>query len=194
MARVKRVPTARMLAAFIKNGMTKIVRKMFLDQHWKDDEITAWAYSNRKKVELGSKDPKTPKPAKPLKKKSQPSTGGVKKPHRFRPGTVALREIRRYQKTTTLLIKKLPFQRLVRELASYMKSDLRFSYGAMMAFQESAEIYLVGLFADAMLCCVHGKRVTISKRDIRLAYAIRGDRQRYGRLQGDEGDWFQPDK
>ena len=49
------------------------------------------------------------------------ATGGVKKPHRFRPGTVALREIRRYQKSTELLIRKLPFQRLVREIAQDFK-------------------------------------------------------------------------
>ena len=59
-------------------------------------------------------------------RKSAPSTGGVKKPHRYRPGTVALREIRRYQKSTELLIRKLPFQRLVREIAQDFKTDLRF--------------------------------------------------------------------
>ena len=64
---------------------------------------------------------------------------GVKKPHRFRPGTVALREIRRYQKSTDLLIRKLPFQRLVREIAQDFKTDLRFQSSAIMALQESAE-------------------------------------------------------
>uniref|UniRef100_F7F5J0 Histone H3 n=1 Tax=Ornithorhynchus anatinus TaxID=9258 RepID=F7F5J0_ORNAN len=59
-------------------------------------------------------------------RKSAPATGGVKKPHRYRPGTVALREIRRYQKSTELLIRKLPFQRLVREIAQDFKTDLRF--------------------------------------------------------------------
>src|SRR5882757_5130882 len=54
-------------------------------------------------------------------RKSAPATGGVKKPHRYRPGTVALREIRRYQKSTELLIRKLPFQRLVREIAQGMR-------------------------------------------------------------------------
>ncbi|KAF6775580.1 hypothetical protein AHF37_05295 [Paragonimus kellicotti] len=55
-------------------------------------------------------------------RKSAPATGGVKKPHRYRPGTVALREIRRYQKSTELLIRKLPFQRLVREIAQDFKT------------------------------------------------------------------------
>uniref|UniRef100_A0A8C6DDY1 Core Histone H2A/H2B/H3 domain-containing protein n=1 Tax=Moschus moschiferus TaxID=68415 RepID=A0A8C6DDY1_MOSMO len=84
--------------------------------------------------------------------KSAPSTGGVKKPHRYRPGTVALREIRRYQKSTELLIRKLPFQRL------------------------ASEAYLVGLFEDTNLCAIHAKRVTIMPKDIQLARRIRGER------------------
>uniref|UniRef100_A0A673G950 Core Histone H2A/H2B/H3 domain-containing protein n=1 Tax=Sinocyclocheilus rhinocerous TaxID=307959 RepID=A0A673G950_9TELE len=72
-------------------------------------------------------------------RKSAPATGGVKKPHRYRPGTVALREIRRYQKSTELLIRKLPFQRLVREIAQDFKTDLRFQSSAVMALQEASE-------------------------------------------------------
>lgn len=68
-------------------------------------------------------------------RKSAPATGGVKKPHRYRPGTVALREIRRYQKSTELLIRKLPFQRLVREIAQDFKTDLRFQSAAVGALQ-----------------------------------------------------------
>ncbi|XP_061764174.1 histone H3-like [Nerophis ophidion] len=94
-------------------------------------------------------------------RKSAPATGGVKKPHRYRPGTVALREIRRYQKSTELLIRKLPFQRLVREIAQDFKTDLRFQSSAVMALQESSEAYLVGLFEDTNLCAIHAKRVTI---------------------------------
>ncbi|XP_042240988.1 histone H3-like [Homarus americanus] len=81
-------------------------------------------------------------------RKSAPATGGAKKPHRYRPGTVALREIRRYQKSTELLIRKLPFQRLVREIAQDFKTDLRFQSSAVMALQEASEAYLVGLFED----------------------------------------------
>ena len=66
-------------------------------------------------------------------RKTAPTTGGVKKPHRYRPGTVALREIRKYQKSTDLLIRKLPFQRLVREIASEYKNDLRFQSSAVLA-------------------------------------------------------------
>uniref|UniRef100_A0A665VKA5 Histone H3 n=1 Tax=Echeneis naucrates TaxID=173247 RepID=A0A665VKA5_ECHNA len=85
-------------------------------------------------------------------RKSAPATGGVKKPHRYRPGTVALREIRRYQKSTELLIRKLPFQRLVREIAQDFKTDLRFQSSAVMALQEASEAYLVGLPS-----CLHSR-------------------------------------
>lgn len=97
-------------------------------------------------------------------RKSAPSTGGVKKPHRYRPGTVALREIRRYQKSTELLIRKLPFQRLVREIAQDFKTDLRFQSAAIGALQEAAEAYLVGLFEDTNLCAIHAKRDHYAER------------------------------
>ncbi|XP_004712542.2 uncharacterized protein LOC101637994 isoform X1 [Echinops telfairi] len=93
-------------------------------------------------------------------RKSAPATGGVKKPHRYRPGTVALREIRRYQKSTELLIRKLPFQRLAREIAQDFKTDLRFQSSAVMALQEASEAYLVGLFEDTNLCAIHAKRMS----------------------------------
>ena len=109
--------------------------------------------------------------------------GGVKKRYRYRPGTVALKQIRQYQKSTELLIRKLPFQRLVREIASdseVIKSPLcgkvRFQSAAIMALQEAAEAYLVGLFEDTNLCAIHAKRVTIMPKDIQLARRIRGER------------------
>ncbi|EMP31824.1 Histone H3 [Chelonia mydas] len=101
---------------------------------------------------------------------------GVKKPHRYRPGTVALRERRCYQKSAELLIRKLPFQRLVREIAQDFKTDLRFQSSAVMALQEASEAYLVGLFEDTNLCAIHAKRVTIMPKDIQLARRIRGER------------------
>ena len=103
--------------------------------------------------------------------------GGVKKPHRYRPGTVALREIRKYQKNTDLLIRKLPFQRVVREICQYtLKKDPKFQSTAMLALQEAAEAYLVGIFEDTNLCAIHAKRVTIMPKDIQLARRIRGER------------------
>ncbi|EFP11948.1 hypothetical protein CRE_31330 [Caenorhabditis remanei] len=102
--------------------------------------------------------------------------GAVKKPHRFRLGTVALREIRRYQKSTKLLLRKLPFQRLVREISQDFKTDLRFQSAAIGALQEASESYLVGLFEDTNLCAIHAKRVTIMPKDMQLARRIRGER------------------
>jgi histone H3 len=109
-------------------------------------------------------------------RKTASKHGGMKKPHRYRPGTVALREIRRYQKSTELLIRKLPFQRLVREIAQEFKSDLRFQSSAVLALQEAAEAYLVSLFEDTNLCAIHAKRVTIMPKDMQLARRIRGER------------------
>nr|BAD90788.1 histone 3 [Marchantia polymorpha] len=106
-------------------------------------------------------------------RKSAPSTGGVKKPHRYKPGTVALREIGRYQKSTELLIRKLPFQRLI---AQDFKSDLRFQSSAIGALQESVESYLVSFLEDTNLCAIHAKRVTIQSKDIQLARRLRGER------------------
>ncbi|XP_043927962.1 histone H3-like [Protopterus annectens] len=107
--------------------------------------------------------------------KSAPVTGGVKKPHRYQPGTVALREIHCYQKSTKLLICKLPFQRLAWDIAQDFKTDLRFQSSAVLALQEASEAYFVGLFEDSNLCDIHSKRVTIMPKDIQLARCIRGE-------------------
>lgn len=104
---------------------------------------------------------------------------GSKRPHRFRPGTVALRDIRRYQKSTNLLIPRLPFQRLVREIAAEYRSDLRFQGSAVLALQEAAEAYLVSVLEDSNLCALHGKRVTVMPKDISLARRIRGETQTF---------------
>jgi len=103
------------------------------------------------------------------------ASAGTKK-HRFRPGTVALREIRKYQKSTDLLLRKAPFQRLVREVAQEYKNDLRFQSQAILALQEASEAYLVGLYEDSNCCAIHAKRVTIMPKDMQLAKRIRGER------------------
>ena len=95
---------------------------------------------------------------------------------RYRPGTVALRDIRKFQRSGELLISKLPFQRLVREIAQDYTNVPRFRASAVLALQEAAEAYLVGLFQDAQLCAIHGKRVTVMSKDIQLARRIRGER------------------
>jgi len=111
-------------------------------------------------------------------RKCAPATGGIKKPHRYRPGTVALREIRRYQKSTDLLIRKLPFQRLVRELTQDVRGDLRFQSTSLLAAHEASEAYIVGLFEDTNLCAIHAKRVTIMPKDIQLSRRIRREPER----------------
>src|SRR5690242_17815146 len=116
------------------------------------------------------------KPSTDGKDGAGPAAITIKKPHRFRPGTVALREIRRYQKSTELLIRKLPFQRFVREIAQDFKSDLRFQSSAIGALQEASEAYLVSLFEDTNLAAIHAKRVTIQPKDIHLARRLRGER------------------
>ncbi|KZW04205.1 histone-fold-containing protein [Exidia glandulosa HHB12029] len=101
---------------------------------------------------------------------------------RYRPGTVALREIRKYQKSTDLLVAKLPFARLVREISEdmitsygdYSTGGLRWQSSALLALQEATEAFLVHLFEDANLCAIHAKRVTIMQRDIQLARRLRG--------------------
>ncbi len=131
------------------------------------------------------------------------AAGGVKRArHRYRPGTVALREIRKYQKSTELLIRKAPFARLARELtAEYTAVIGHYHAAALSALQESSEQYLIvsilclaillqiaqfrvvvaltllqGLMGDSNLCAIHSKRVTILPKDMQLARRIRGER------------------
>ena len=98
------------------------------------------------------------------------------KKRRGRPGAAALREIRKYQKSTEPVIPKLPFQRLVKEIALEYRPDVRFRPQAIMALHEAAEDHLVRMFKDASLCATHAHRKTIEPRDIQLARRIRGSR------------------
>ena len=103
------------------------------------------------------------------KKTKKPSRGSVRKPRRFRPGTVALREIRKYQKSTELLIRKIPFQRLVREVVHQLKgTDYKFQSTALLALQEASESFLVNMFEQCNHIAIHGKRVTLQVKDILL--------------------------
>lgn len=105
---------------------------------------------------------------------SAPATGGATRRRRYRPNAKALKEIRKYQRSTALLIPLLAFQRLVREISQDCKTDLRFQSAALAALQEAAEAYLVGTFELANSCAIHARRVTIMPRDISLARRIRG--------------------
>ena len=97
--------------------------------------------------------------------------------HRYRPGMVALREIRRYQKSTELLIRKLSFQHLVHEILQGFGVEFRVTPAMMMVLQEAAEVYLVQLLEDSNLCTTHAKCITIQPKDIQLARQIHGERQ-----------------
>ncbi|EPY33093.1 histone H3 [Strigomonas culicis] len=109
-------------------------------------------------------------------KKAPRAASGVKHARRWRPGTVALREVKKFQRSVDLLIQRAPFQRLVREIAAAQKEGIRFSSSALLALQESTEAYVVSLLADTNLATVHARRVTIMPRDIQLALRLRGDR------------------
>ena len=120
--------------------------------------------------------------SKKINKKTAPATGGLKdakdkvgKLRKFKPGTVALREIKKYQKSTNMLLPLAPFQRVVRSICSGIDSDLRFQAQALLALQESSEAYLTGLFEDANLCAIHANRVTVMRKDMELARRIRGE-------------------
>ena len=111
------------------------------------------------------------------RKRRSDATATVKKPRRYRPGTVALREIRRYQKTTELLIPKAPMSRAVKEVLIGVEggSKLRMQSMALAAVHEASEAFTVGLMEDANLFAIHGKRVGVIPKDIRLARRIRGE-------------------
>jgi histone H3 len=100
----------------------------------------------------------------------------VRKPHRWCPGTLAAREIRKFQKTTDILIRKAPFQRLLREIVQDMsrKSDLRMQSTALLALQEAAEYFMVDVFNNTNLCLQHSKHKTIMHKDLVLAFCIQG--------------------
>ena len=116
------------------------------------------------------------KSVKTATKKSKTAKAPGARKFRYRPGTVALRQIKRYQKSTELLLRKAPFQRLVRELATGQKEGLRWAASAVAALQEATEAYVTGLLSDSNLCALHAKRVTLMARDLQLARRLRGER------------------
>ncbi|KAI0053570.1 histone-fold-containing protein [Auriscalpium vulgare] len=147
------------------------------------------AKPNTARKSTGGRPPKSRQPRDqddrdegPSRRRASAANDAAPRRHRFRPGTVALREIRKYQKSTDLLLRKLPFARVVREIAMDMITDmndysvagLRWQTSAILALQEASEAFLVHMFEDANLCAIHAKRVTIMTRDIHLARRIRG--------------------
>ena len=134
-----------------------------------------------------------------LLRRSITHTGGIKKPHQYRPGMVTLREIRRYQKSTECLIKRTPFQKLIREISQEYRVcpvgpgtpsiQVQFQSTAIAALQEAAENFIVGLFEDVNLLAVHSKRVTVMARDFRLDLRIRGDHYHW-RITPEDTTWM----
>ena len=131
---------------------------------------------NSSRKSSSGKVPRTSIAVKRMKSEKKKSDASAKKPSKFRPGTVAIRDIKRYQKGTEMLLRKLPFQRLVREIAQTSKDGVKFAASAVLAMQEATEAHMINLFADTCLCAIHGRRVTIQPRDLQLALRLRGDR------------------
>ena len=161
------------------------MRPSFEGRHFKTTKMARTKQTAR--LNTGGKAPRRQFQTKPVPTRkgkgrqgtpAAPAPAQPKRRHRYRPGTVALREIRRYQKSTDLLICKLPFERLVREILLDVEfgRDKRLGNGAVGALQEASEAYLVELFEDTNLCAIHAKRVTIMPKDIQLARRIRGER------------------
>lgn len=119
----------------------------------------------------GGKAPRKQLATKAARKSAIPSSG-IKKP-RYKTGTVALKEIRRYQKSTEFLIRKLPFQRICKRLCQQQNVEMRFQVNALEVFQEAAEGFLVGFFEDARHCATHAKRVTVMPKDLALVMKLR---------------------
>jgi histone H3 len=125
------------------------------------------------RISQGGKAPRTQLATKAARKLA-PASGGVKKPHRYRPGTVALREIRKYQKSTELLIPRTAVARLIREISQDYKTDLRFQASAINALHEALEYHMIELFENTNLSAIHAKRVTIIPKDIQHACRLMG--------------------
>ena len=184
MARMKRTLNKGQYDIFVQQGFCEAIRRQVQNQKlahpWSDREVYNYIIKNRHKIRNKANKNVGLAASKQPRSTASGNGGGSgqrpTKPHRYRPGTVTLREIQRYQKSTELLIRKLPFQRLVREIAQDFKTDLRFQGAALMALHEAAEAYLFGLFEDTNLCAIHTRRVTIMPRDIQLARRIRGER------------------
>ena len=158
-----------------------IVQEDYPPYHFFIRSAPTFAYHNMARTKMtarktiGGKAPKKQLAvAAAAAKKTAPVASGVKKPHRYRPGTVALREIKHIQRSTDLLIRKLPFQRLVRGIAENENDKIgRFTRSSIMALQEATEAYIVGVLHDANLSTIHAKRVTVMPKDIKHAESIR---------------------
>ena len=173
MAKTKKTLAKEDKAYWEQHGFDEELKKKLKWKDWEYEAYNAFIARQRKpKQPTGGKAPRNKFLKKALKKTATATTGTSQKKRRYHPGTVALRQIRPYQKTTELLIRKLPFQRLVKEILRDFKDDFCIAPAAVLALQEAAEACLVGLFEDSNLCAVHAKRVTIMPKDIHIARCI----------------------
>ena len=174
MALTKKTLTRENKEYWKKHGFDDVLKKKL---NWTQQEYDSYEryqakHEGKKKIPVAQKAPRKTLLTKAARKMMAPQ----RRKRRYRPGTVALRQIRRYQKSTELLINKLPFYRLVREIVQSFGMNYRVTPGTVNALQEAAEAYLVGLFEDSNLCAIHAKRITIMPKDIQLARRIRGER------------------
>ena len=166
----------------IQKRMTSRKRVQWMDQHTRHKNINTTMARTKQtaRKSTGGKAPRKQLPSKGSRR-SAPATGGVKKPHRYRPGTVALRQIRRYQKSVDNLIPKLSMGRLLKDIIIDKKSDARMTVGCAGALHEAGEAHLVGMLEDSNMCAIHANRVTIMQKDVTLARKIKGDWDYYGK-------------
>ena len=131
----------------------------------------------RTKLQAAKKNLKgVQKPSKVASQKAKKATeDGETQKRRTRPGAKALREIRKYQRSTDSIVPRAPLQRIIKEITGKYMPDARYSMGAIEAVHQCIEAYMVGLFEDTGLCAVHARRKTIMTRDMRLARRIRGE-------------------
>lgn len=128
--------------------------------------------SKTPQMQLAKKAARKSAPPRKSARKSAPATASVKKPHRYRPGTVALQEIRRFQKATDLMIKKAPFSRLVMEIATEFKGDMKSTRNTSLALQERSEARLSSVLEKSNECAIHRGGVTIKRKDMELVAKI----------------------
>lgn len=132
--------------------------------------------ANKEKKLISKQKMKGKKASPETNEKDSQASKGLKRKLKTRPGQVALREIRKYQKSTDHVIRRMPFQRLVRDIAKQVMPDAKFNSNALKAMQECTEMYISRLFEDTNLCCIHAKRKTLFVKDMALAKRIRGDK------------------
>ena len=174
MAKTKKTLTKENKIYWEKHSFDEELKSKLKWMNWEYEAYNTYMSRQKKKPQqpVAGKSPRKKLLTKAARKMMAPQRRKL----RYGPGTVALQQIRRYQKTTDLLIRKLPFYRLVKEILQSFGMNYRMTPGTVNALQEPAEAYLVGLFKDSNLCAIHAKRITIMSKDIQLTHCIRGER------------------